>query len=372
MRRLLIITAEYTGHGHKSISDSLQERLAVFKDREVMTIDGFDLMSNLQKVCCEKSYGPITRLPSKAWATQYAAGARFKQPLQRMIVKTIREKFYRLMEDFKPDCILSVHPIFIGCILDLLEEMKSKVPFIVHEADLIDIAVFWFDKRTYLTLAPSKEAYDCTVANGIDPEKVRVVGFPVRSRFMGLADKVAKPIGNPLTITVMSGSEGSGMIKLVTRELMRKTNAKVNVVCGRNKSLRRKLKKTFGKLYHERLNVLGFVDRIQDVMCESDLLIMRASPNSVMEAVALNKPVILFGQLAGQELHNPDMMKKHGLAEYCPDVSLIPDAIERLVCNSGEGIRKRIECQKAYAPGDTAMETAELLNEIIRPVGWDS
>jgi len=249
--------------------------------------------------------------------------------------------------------------------LDLLEEMKSKVPFIVHEADLIDIAVFWFDKRTYLTLAPSKEAYDCTVANGIDPEKVRVVGFPVRSRFMGLADKVAKPIGNPLTITVMSGSEGSGMIKLVTRELMRKTNAKVNVVCGRNKSLRRKLKKTFGKLYHERLNVLGFVDRIQDVMCESDLLIMRASPNSVMEAVALNKPVILFGQLAGQELHNPEMMEKHGLAVICRDKDQMPQVIQRLRDNGGAEIQKMREAQKAYMPGDPAEDTAKLIYDYI-------
>ena len=47
MRRLLIISAEFTGHGHKSISDSLMERLAIYKDLEVRTIDGFDLMTRI-------------------------------------------------------------------------------------------------------------------------------------------------------------------------------------------------------------------------------------------------------------------------------------------------------------------------------------
>ena len=45
MRRLLILTAEFTGHGHKSISDALIERLRKYGDIEIKVIDGFDLMN---------------------------------------------------------------------------------------------------------------------------------------------------------------------------------------------------------------------------------------------------------------------------------------------------------------------------------------
>ena len=48
MRRLLIFTAEYTGHGHKSISDALMERLKNYPDIEILTIDGFDLMNKVR------------------------------------------------------------------------------------------------------------------------------------------------------------------------------------------------------------------------------------------------------------------------------------------------------------------------------------
>lgn len=368
MRRLLILSANYTGHGHKSIAESLAERLSVYEDLEVRIIDAFDLMTKMQKVCVENAYGPVTRLPGKAWAMSYAAAMRFNDPLNRIIARAIRVRFRELIMEYKPDCILSVHPMFIGCVLDLLEEFKFDIPFVTHEADLIDIALQWFDPRIDLVFAPSQESYECTIAHGIAPEKVVKVGFPVRSRFMGLADKDLSRKDGKLVVSVMSGSEGSGTIRTVVRELLKNTDARLNVVCGRNKGLHKKLRKAFGRKYKGRLNAMGFVERIQDVMLESDLLIMRASPNSVMEAVALNKPVILFGQLAGQELHNPDMLQKHGLAVYCPDAERLPACIAELAKDNCAAIERMRECQRAYAPGDVAAETAKLLNDYIQPL----
>lgn len=370
MRRLLIFTAEYTGHGHKSISDSLAERLAPYEDIQVRVIDGFDLMTKMQKVCAEKTYGPITRLPSRAWELNYAAGAKLKQPVQRAIVMMTRHKFEKLIREFRPDCILTVHPMFVGTVLDLLDEMNLKIPVIAHLADLIDIAPQWFDSRLAMVLAPSDESRDCTIQNGIDPSIVRKVGFPVRSRFMGLAEKGAAQKNDRLTITVMSGSEGSGTLKAVVRELLRGTDARVNVICGRNKSMRKKLRKTFLKEYHGRINAMGFVEQIQNVMCQSDILVMRASPNSVMEAIALNKPVILFGQLAGQELHNPEMLEAHGLAISCKVPSQLPQCIRSLTQDGGAAIEKMRACQRAYAPGDTAADTAKLLDQVIVPYDY--
>lgn len=371
MRRLLILSAVYTGHGHKSISDALTERLAVYPDLEVLTIDGFDLMTKVNQVCAEKTYGPITRLPGKAWAFQYALGMKLQEPVRKAIGTMIRHKFENLIRDFKPDCILSVHPIFLGSVVDLLEEMNLKIPMIAHEADLIDIAPFWFDPRIDLLMAPSQESYDCSLRGGVKPEKLVRVGFPVRSRFMGLAQEGPMKLHDPLTITVMSGSEGSGIIHHVARELLKGTNAHVNVICGRNKSLRKKLRKALMKDYYGRVNVMGFVERIQDVMVESDILIMRASPNSVMEAVALNKPIILFGQLAGQELHNPDMMQAHGLAMYCTEAKQLSGCVNELLRDGGAAIEKMRACQREYAPGDVAAETARMLNDYIKPYGWE-
>ncbi|MEE1201059.1 MAG: glycosyltransferase [Christensenellales bacterium] len=367
MRKLLIISADFTGHGHKSIAEALTERLRKYEDLQIRIVDGFDMMTDLQKLFAEKTYGPVTRLPGDTWKISYAAGMRLRRPIQHVFAMAIKGKFESLLYEFKPDCILTVHPMFVGCILDLLEELELDIPFISHEADLIDFALQWIDSRISMTYAPSREAYEFTLEHGIPPEKVKQVGFPVRSRFMGLAREYVYEKDKQLTITVMSGSEGAGILQDVTRQLLKNTNAKVNVICGRNKAMKVRLRKKYGYEYRERLSVMGFVDRIQDVMCESDILIMRASPNAVMEAVVLNKPVILFGQLAGQELRNPEMLEKHGLAVYCPDPQRLPEIIEKLIADEGAGIRQMIECQKKYAYEDAAERTAKLINEFIQP-----
>ena len=57
MRRLLILTAVYTGH----VTEHLRRpdgALKAYPDIEVRAIDGFDLMTKVQKVCAEKTYGP--------------------------------------------------------------------------------------------------------------------------------------------------------------------------------------------------------------------------------------------------------------------------------------------------------------------------
>ena len=91
----------------------------------------------------------------------------------------------------------------------------------------------------------------------------------------------------------------------------------------------------------------------------------------MMEAVALNKPVILFGQLAGQELHNPDMVQAHGLGVYCPNPEDLPGCIRELSANGREKIEQMCAAQRAYAPGDAAADTAKLLNDYIQPYPWE-
>lgn len=364
MRKLLIITSLYTGHGHKSIADALAERLEAIEDMQVRVIDGFALMNRFEQYMAEYTYGPITRLPGKAWEWNFAAGMAFKKPVTLAVAAMIKVKLLALLKEFEPDAILSTHPMFLGSVISVMEEAGLDIPLIAHEVDLIDITDYWFDPRIYRVLAPSQEAYDCTVASVDDPARVIRVGFPVRRRFI---DVPAPKPHEGAVITVMSGSEGSGTLHAVARILLQHTDAKINVICGRNRKMRKRLRKAFGKKYRRRLSTMGFVDEIQNLMAASDLLVLRASPNAVMEAVALNVPVILFGQLAGQEQHNPDLLVAHGLARYCPEPKALPACVHALLDDGGAQSEAMRQAQRAYAPTDAAADTARLLDKLISP-----
>lgn len=361
MKRILILTSLYTGHGHKSVSDALVERFEQYEDIGVRAVDGFELMNKVEQYMGERTYGPITRMPGRAWEWNYAAGRKLQKPVTRIISALIHAKLMELLTAFKPDVIISVHPMFNGSVLGVLEKEGLNIPLIAHEVDLVDIVDYWFDPRIDLTLAPSKESYDYTIAHGVPAEKIAQVGFPVRRRFID-----ARPIPHDGTvITVMSGSEGSGTLYAIAGALLKHTNAKINVICGRNKKVRKQLKRRFARKYKERLSVMGFVSDIEKIMAASDLLIMRASPNSVMEAVAMRVPIIVFGQLAGQEKHNPDVLVAHGLAVYCPEISDLPDCTAALLANGGLQAEIMREMQRIFAPTDAADETAKLIHDWI-------
>ena len=362
MKKILMISSFYTGHGHKSISDALSERLERYDDLDFRVIDGFALMNRVEQYVAEYTYGPITRIPGKAWEWNYKAGLMLRRPVNKMVASMIRAKLLALLEEYRPDAILSLHPIFIGTVLDLLAETKLDIPLIAHEVDLVDIAEYWFDPRVSLILAPSLESYECTLAHGVPAEKVVQVGFPVRQRFVGECPREGH---DGKVITVMSGAEGSGMLHAIVRTLLRQTDASINVICGRNRKLTRRLRKEFGKRHRGRIRVYGFVSEIQEIMAGSDLLVMRASPNSVMEAVSMRVPVIMFGQLAGQELHNPEILEAHGVADYCPELPELPRCIEQLLNDGGARILAMREAQRRYAPRDAAADTAALLHDWV-------
>ena len=47
MKNVVIISSDYTCHGHKSISESLLEQFNQYDDVNVNIIDGFDLGGNM-------------------------------------------------------------------------------------------------------------------------------------------------------------------------------------------------------------------------------------------------------------------------------------------------------------------------------------
>ena len=76
-------------------------------------------------------------------------------------------------------------------------------------------------------------------------------------------------------------------------------------------------------------------------------------------------PVIMFGQLAGQELHNPQLLEAHGLAKYCPDINALPDCVKAMLANGGAEAEAMRAAQRAYAPEDAAAQTAKLIHDWI-------
>ena len=368
VKKVLIISSDNTGHGHKSITESLCEKLGNSHDVEIQVVDGFSLGGQIL-LNIGKSYGPLTRNSENLWKMVWNLSAVKPELVNNMIEILIRNNFLKLLDKFIPDLILSVHPNFNGSILNILEKQRIKIPFVILIADLVSIYPLWADKRADYIISPTVEAKDKCIEYGIPKENIKVMGFPVRSRFFrnGIRKKVTYQEGTPLKCLIMSGGEGVGNMKNIAENLLDNFDCRIKIVAGRNEKLKAKLEHSLKSQYGDKVEIYGFTKNIQDLMLASDIAFTRGSPNVMFEAIAANVPIIITGALPGQEEGNPAFAEKSNLGVVCKDTNEIKDTINELLENDGEKLNKIIFSQRKFINAHAAEDILRFILEVDDP-----
>ncbi|MCQ6280589.1 glycosyltransferase [Bacillus sp. EB600] len=366
-KNILIISSENTGHGHKSITESLFENSVGEHDVKIHVVDGFSLGGPLL-LSIGKSYGPITRSAEGLWKMVWSLSSVKPTLVNDLIAGLIKTTFLRLLDEIKPDLILSVHPNFNGSILNILEKQQIKIPFITLIADLVNIYPLWADKRADYIISPTVEARDKCISYGIPNEKIKVLGFPVRSRFYRKSQNIKRNINHnqqmPLNCLIMSGGEGVGNMKMIAENLLDHFHCSVKIVAGRNTKLKTKLEKSLKGKYGDNVEIYGFTKNIQDLMFSSDIAFTRGSPNVMFEAVATNTPIIITGALPGQEESNPAFAEKYNLGVICKDPQDIKATMDDLLKNDAEKLNEIIESQKKFINPKAAEDIVHFMLEV--------
>jgi processive 1,2-diacylglycerol beta-glucosyltransferase len=365
-KNILIISAENTGHGHKSITESLIER-TVDHDVRIHVVDGFSLGGPLLSGI-GKSYGPITRSAEGLWKMVWNLSSLKPTLVNDLIAGLIKKTFLKLLNEVKPDLILSVHPNFNGSILNILDRKQIKIPFITLIADLVNIYPLWADKRADYIISPTNEARDKCISYGIPNDKIKVIGFPVRSRFYRKPQNIKRNFTinqqKPFSCLIMSGGEGVGNMNQIAENLLDHFNCTVKIVAGRNAKLKDTLEESLKGKYGDKVEIYGFTKNIQDLMFSSDVAFTRGSPNVMFEAIATNTPIIITGALPGQEESNPAFAEKYHLGIICNEPKDIKSTMDDLLKNNAEKLNEIIESQKKFINPKAAEEIVNFMLEV--------
>jgi processive 1,2-diacylglycerol beta-glucosyltransferase len=360
-KTILIISSDHTGHGHKSITESICEKVGENSNINIQVVDGFSLGGkSLMKM--GKMYAPITRHSEQLWEFIWKVSAKNSTIVDKFIEKMIHNNFLKVINNIKPDLILSVHPNFNGSVINILEKNQLNIPFVTLIADLVNIYPLWADKRADCIISPTTEAKEKCIEFGIPAEKIKEFGFPVRERFHRNVENDYKK-DKQLNFLIMSGGEGVGNMKKIAENLLDNFDCKVRIVAGRNKKLKEKLENSLKSNYGEKVEIYGFTKNIQDLMLASDIAFTRGSPNVMFEAVAANLPIVITGALPGQEENNPDFAEKHNLGVICKDINQIEEIINELIENDGEKLKTIIDAQREIIQKDTSNNILNFLTK---------
>ncbi|MFX3617300.1 MAG: glycosyltransferase [Sporolactobacillus sp.] len=365
MNRILFISSEHTGCGHKSITEALSKQLLLLSPNiQFEVIDGFELGNRLLSVS-SRSYDSFAVKFSALWGLTYRLGNPFKGLVNYFVAQIIKKSLLAEINAFHPDVIVSVHSLFVGSVINILNWAHLDIPVLSLIADLDNVTNLWADKRAKYVICPSNEAKQQMLKAGMMPDQLFLSGFPIRSDFCDL--KLPEPRyrrhGHKkfVSILLISGSQGSAQVLQIAKTLLTDEKIQLTIVAGHNTALVQSMKKVLSAYIGKRVTIYGFITEIKARMIEADLLIMRASPNVLMEAVNLCKPVIVTSALQGQEAKNPQFVLKHKLGLYCKDIRQLPDMVSTLLENDGEKLLEIARNQYDFRKPESAREITELL-----------
>lgn len=365
---ILIISSNNTGCGHKSIAEALMEEFGEIPDTNVKVIEGFDTKGILLNTV-GKSYGFCTRRARVLWKAVWNISLRKPELLSKFTETAMTKNFTKVLDQEKPDLILSIHPNFNAPVLNILYKNGYNIPFITLIADLISITPLWVDKRADYIISPTMEARKKCIEFGANPLKVKVDKFPVRSRFYNNNTRKIPIINNDpknaLKFLLMSGGEGVGNLGNIAEILLENFNCDVKIVAGKNSILKNKLENKYSQKYGDRLEVYGYVNNINKLMEEVDILITRGSPNVLMEAVASNLPIIVTGELLGQEEENSYYIEQKKLGMVCKDYKNLNNSVKRLLNQNGKLLKEIMEAQRLYRDPDATKKTVDFIMKVL-------
>jgi len=339
--KVLLLMSD-TGGGHRAAAQAISENLRrLDPSTDVEVVDVIKDMSPFW-FRVVSLYGPIVRKAPWLWGLLFRFfGSRTRAPLWQalvpLIILTIKGKILPYVHAKNPDVVCSTHPLINQCVQyarDVVEKTQNrKVPFMVVITDPVTFHPTWIEPRADLTVVATQEAFDTAVACGAPQDRVRVMGLPIHPGFFarGELEGTVKDSTSQAraelqlpheghVILVCGGGEGMATTLAIAEEVLAlPSKPHVLAVAGRNKRMQTGLEARMKQPGGDRLTAFGFTDRMGTLMRASDVIVTKAGPGTMFEAMALGKPLVIADALPGQEEGNVDLVRNHKVGVVAMD-----------------------------------------------------
>ena len=307
-------------------------------------------------------------LPVYDFLYQLTDGRRRIDALTQMVYLSAHRNVVRVLEQTRPNLVVSVHPLSNRLIGNARRTYRLSFRFITTVTDLVSLHAAWADVDAELCIVPTGEAYERMLKNGMPASKLVRTGFPVHPKFTAYTAtqrEARAELGialEPFTVLVTSGGVGSGNLRDLVLELDRAyPEQQILVVTGKNEALRKEFQ-AIGLGPHVR--VYGFVHNMEVLMAASDIIVTKAGPGTLMEALVMRRPVIVTEAVGMQEKGNIDFVLNHELGAFCPTVARIVPAIAELM--NPDIYAATVARLGDAVPRDGAFQIARILLEQLR------
>ncbi len=265
-------------------------------------------------------------------------GKRRSKIITNSISLYARRQADTILRNHPADVIVSTYHFTSAPLFSAMKRKGSATPFVTVVTDLITIPPVWFDPRTDMTVLPTEPAYHQAIIAGMPPERLKLIGLPVSPRFTAVTAeqkaKLRRRLGWPngrLVALLMAGGAGVGPLGTMGRAIIASGLPVTPViVTGNNRRLAERLRT---EPWAKDAFIYDFVDDIPSFMQAADVLITKAGPGTITEALNTHMPMILYSRVPGQEQGNTEYVTHTGAGFWAPKRSQLITTLRYLLDN---------------------------------------
>ncbi|MCS7282947.1 MAG: glycosyltransferase [Anaerolineae bacterium] len=361
-----------TGGGHirvaRTVAEALQERYG--EDAKVTLVDALAEYAPWPLSAAPRWYPLALRGDGKVYGFGFTVlnGPRRVQAIVHLLWPIVYPRAVRLLRDHPADVVVSFHPVPLYAVSRAMEMICPDVPLVAVGTDLVVMHGAWVAPGVRRYLVATEEAREQLLRHGVEPERIEVTGLPIARVFREVAQEDPREVRRRLglipdltTVLVIGGGVGVESLEEVACAVAAAVpEAQMVVVAGQNERLRARLASISWPC---RVRVEGFVENMHEWMRAADVLVTKAGPTTIAEAMTVGIPMVLWGAIPAQETPNVRLVVKAGAGIWAPGARRAAEAVAYLLRHSGIRLAAARESSRMASP-EAAERVAAILWEI--------
>jgi processive 1,2-diacylglycerol beta-glucosyltransferase len=174
---------------------------------------------------------------------------------------------------------------------------------------------------------------------GVASERIQATGIPTRPSLSAIEVRASAAYSyglvpnKPIVLVMAAANATLAETEELCRKLTERCKVQVAIVCGHNRMLKGTLTEYFQN--NSNVSVLGYVDRMDELMAISACIITKPGGLTLSEAINSLLPIFLYRPVPGQERNNARYLESKGAAFIGYTGEQLIAAVDEVLNNSG-------------------------------------
>lgn len=374
MRRILVFYGSYGG-GHLSAAKSIANELesTYGNDVEVKTVDCIEYINKYLNKVSTEAYKELAKKAPWAWKQVYKQSKNGAlSHISNATNRLMSLKLNSLLQEFKPDLIISTHPFAtqMCAVLKKKGKINCKLATILTDYHIHPQWLVLYEYSDFFFVSNEQMKLDM-IDEGVDKNKIFVTGIPVSNRFSETFndEEIYKEFGltpeKPVILFFAGGEFGLGRNTtfMVLKALIRLfKQLQVVAISGKNK----KMNKKFNELVEttkssDRVKIIEFTNKVPELMHIAFGVITKPGGLTITESLVSHLPIVVINPIPGQEEENAEFLVDNNVAVWIKK----GDSIARTLKNLSKDLDKLKLMRESAAILAKPQATANICETIV-------